>query len=115
MTSEKFEQEIIILKRFYELYCKDKHHNQSIKNISHKYKNKEFQQTLNLCEDCYKTINYSFDRLQSCPHEIKPRCRTCPSPCYDKTQWKNTAKIMKYSGMKLGLTKIKSKIKNLFS
>ena len=115
MTTEKFEIEINTLKSFFEVYCKDKHENQENKNVTLKYKEQTFQIELCLCKDCQDAINYSFDRLLSCPHEIKPRCRTCPTPCYEKPRWKSTAKVMIYSAMKLSLSKMKSRVKNFFS
>jgi hypothetical protein len=53
-------------------------------------------------------IDYSIQRLQNCEHDPKPRCRKCPEPCYDKLQWKKVAKVMRYSGIKLGLLNIKN-------
>ena len=115
MTTEKFEIEINTLKSFFEVYCKDKHQNQENKNVVLKYKEKTFEIKLCLCADCHDAINYSFDRLLQCPHEIKPRCRTCTTPCYEKPRWKSTAKVMIYSAMKLSLSKMKSRVKNFFS
>ncbi|MDY0051442.1 MAG: nitrous oxide-stimulated promoter family protein [Aliarcobacter sp.] len=115
MTSEKFEIEISTLKSFFEVYCKNKHQNQENKNVILNYKEKTFEIELCLCKECQDAINYSFDRLLQCPHEIKPRCRTCLTPCYEKPRWKSTAKIMIYSAMKLSLSKMKSRVKNFFS
>ena len=115
MKIEKFEIEINTLKTFFELYCKDKHEHQKINNITLIYNSHIYSLELNLCEDCYKTINYSFMKLQNCPHEIKPRCRKCPTPCYEKQEWKNIARIMKYAAIKLSLGKIKSKVLNIFN
>lgn len=114
MTTEKFETEINTLKTFYELYCKDKHQNlvQRVENLE--YKDAKFRLELNLCQDCYNIIKYSIDKLEVCPHEIKPRCRSCPSPCYEKDKWKETARVMKYSAIKLSLGKIKSRVMNMF-
>lgn len=114
MTIEKFETEIETLKRFYELYCKDKHQNQNLEKVELNYKNMDFNLELDLCKECLEAINYSFGKLQNCSHEIKPRCRKCPNPCYDKKQWKNTARVMKYSAIKLSLGKIKSRVLKLF-
>ncbi len=107
----KFKQEVSTLKKFFEIYCENKHKEQKNikKNLS--YKDEKVEIALDLCEECLKNIEYSFNRLLECPHEIKPRCRTCPNPCYEKPQWKNTAKIMRYSGMKLGLLSIKKLFK----
>lgn len=115
MTSEKFEIEIKTLKTFFELYCKDKHQNLKNKELYLKYNDKNFDMSLCLCDECHDAISYSFERLQNCPHEIKPRCRTCPTPCYEKPRWKNTAKIMIYSAMKLSLSKMKARVKKMFS
>lgn len=115
MTEEKFDTEIHTLKNFFEVYCKDKHDYYKEKSQKLEFKGKTFEINLSLCEDCHDAINYSFQRLQECPHEIKPRCRTCPSPCYEKDRWKNAAKVMKYSAIKLSLSKVKQKVKSLFS
>jgi len=111
MTSKKFETEVQTLKKFFELYCNDKHQNQKeyIKHLS--YNGKEYDIELNLCNECRELLDYSFDRLVNCPHEIKPRCRTCPTPCYEKPQWKSVAKLMRYSGMKLGMLKLRKMFK----
>ena len=114
MTKEKFQIEIYTLKEFFELYCKDKHTNLEEKSFKLIYKDKIFSIKLNLCENCFKNINYSFEKLQTCPHEIKPRCRRCLNPCYDKENWKETAKVMKYAAIKLSLGKIKSRIMKIF-
>ncbi|AXK49739.1 hypothetical protein CRU87_03420 [Aliarcobacter trophiarum LMG 25534] len=115
MTHEKFEIEINTLKKFYELYCKDKHENQTFKLHKETYRGTEFELELLLCKECFTAINYSFDRLQGCPHEIKPRCRTCKSPCYEKQKWKEVARVMKYSAIKLSLGKIKSRVMGIFN
>jgi len=107
MTQEKFVSETETLKKFFTVYCKDKHTDQQnyVKEIT--YQNEMIQIELNLCDECTELINYSFERLQGCPHEIKPRCRSCANPCYEKPQWKKLAKLMRYSGIQLGILKIK--------
>ena len=107
MTEEKFQKEISTLKKFFTKFCEDKHENQYPYIYNLEYKNCSFEEEIILCEDCHKLISYSFDRLKNCPHEIKPRCRKCPNPCYEKKQWKSLAKLMRYSGLRFGLNKIK--------
>lgn len=107
MTEEKFKSEVEILKKFFEIHCAKKHHNLFVYNQSFEYKTSFFSIELNLCEECKNLINYSFDRLYECPHEIKPKCRSCKNPCYEKTKYKEVARIMKFSGIQLGLSKIK--------
>lgn len=115
MTEEKYQIEIDTLKKFYEFYCKDKHTNLKDRKVDLQYKTKSFSLDLCLCDECFEAINYSFDRLQTCPHEIKPRCRKCPNPCYEKPKWKETARVMKYSAIKLSLSKLKSRVLGKFS
>ena len=111
MTNEKFIGEVQTLERFFTKFCHDKHTN--IKTFPTKitYKNISYELDLELCDECYELINYSFDRLQECPHEEKPRCRQCPNQCYEKKQWKALAKLMRYSGFQFGLTKIRKLFK----
>ena len=115
MTKEKFEIEVNTIKKFFEIYCKDKHHISTATTKELEYKYKLYDIELNLCNECKKRILYSFKKLQNCPKEEKPRCRKCSNPCYEKAEWKYVAKVMKYSAIKLGLKKIKSPINWLFS
>ena len=96
MTTEKFNSELAILKKFFQIYCQGKQHNLKQQN---KFK---------LCDECFELLEYSIRRLEQCPYDIKPRCRTCATPCYESYQWKKVSKIMRYSGMNLGIKKIKN-------
>lgn len=112
MTEEKFKSEVDTLNKFFTKYCEDKHENQYLYTYKFNYKNSSFESSISLCANCHNLISYSFDRLKECPHEIKPRCRKCPNPCYEKTQWKNLAKLMRYSGIRLGII---NRLKRIFS
>jgi hypothetical protein len=109
MTQEKFVSETETLKKFLQTYCGDKHCNQQQINQTIIYQNKFFEIQTNLCEECQVQYNYSLDKLLECPHIEKPRCRKCPNPCYEKSEWKKISKIMRYSGLKLGIIKIKNR------
>lgn len=111
MKTEKFISEAETLKKFFELHCKNKHTNQTNHCKKLHYNDTNVNIELELCNDCINLIHYSFDRLKECPHEIKPRCRTCKTPCYSKDEWKKVAKLMMYSGMQLGLGKIRKFLK----
>ena len=111
MTQEKFESEIQTLEKFFTKYCADKHKDQFEKNYPLKYKEIEYSHDISLCSECHQLLSYSFDRLKNCPHEIKPRCRKCPNPCYEKPQWKALGKLMRYSSIKLSLENIVNFIK----
>lgn len=116
MTTEKFEHEVNTIHKFIQTYCNDKHKeiDKITNTLNLKYKNKTFHCTYTLCTSCESILKEACNNLLSCPHEIKPRCRQCKNPCYEKNTWKQVAKIMKYSGMKLGLIKITNRFKKLF-
>lgn len=111
MTEEKFIHDSQTVLKFIKCYCDNKH-DKNLQNketlklcYNNKYLNKEID--FELCPDCRCTLFYSYSKLQECPHTDKPSCRTCPDPCYGKNEWKKLAKIMSYSGMKLGLSRIR--------
>lgn len=109
MHKDKFKKDVKILLDFMEIYCKDKHEvkcNKKELNLEYKSENLGNISYL-LCADCEENFLYSYERLQECPHEEKPRCRHCKNPCYEKQKWKKLASIMRYSGMKKGLTRVK--------
>lgn len=111
MTDEKFINDSETVLKFIQTYCDDKHKGEIKVKESQElvYKDKKLCTSVhyNLCDACKNTFEISYKNLQSCPHQEKPSCRKCPKPCYEKPDWKRVAKIMKYSGMKLGLTKLK--------
>ncbi|MFT7004242.1 MAG: hypothetical protein ACJAWW_001599 [Sulfurimonas sp.] len=118
MTEEKFIHDSKTVLKFIQCYCDNEHsksdkHKESIELC---YNNKELNEEVNysLCERCTETFNYSYQKLQACPHDEKPSCRKCPKPCYDKPHWKNLAKIMRSSGMRFGILKIRKKILDKF-
>ena len=114
MTFEKFSSEIETLQKFFPIYCNDKHQNQYEKYYKITYLDKTIEFNITLCKECHNLLSYAIDRLKECPNDPKPRCRKCPSPCYEKDKFKKMAKMMRYSGMKLGLTKAAKKFKNIF-
>ena len=114
MKEEKFKSEIEILKKFFVIYCENKHQYQIQKNYSINYKSLILNFDISLCNECHNLLNYAITKLTECPHDPKPRCRKCPNPCYEKDKYKQMAKIMRFSGMKLGLTKAAKKIKQIF-
>ncbi len=115
MTTEKFKSEIETLQKFFTIYCSDKHQGQFKKEYKIDYKDLKLRIELEVCEECHNLFEYARDRLLECPHEIKPRCRKCPNVCYEKDRFKQMAKMMRYSGMKLGMTKAAQRLKKLFT
>ncbi len=114
MTFEKYQEELTTLTNFVTHYCQDKHKdfpkkNRSIEVVYAGEQSDPLEACL--CAECTNMIAYGITRLQKCPYEEKPKCRKCSDPCYERPQWKQIASIMSYSGMKLGLTKIKNKMR----
>ena len=114
MTTEKFEKDARTVHKFIQLYCDKKHVdvNKRKGSVNLNYQDNYLGDIeYNLCKDCKATLDTSLDNLLNCPHDEKPSCRKCPAPCYEKTDWKKVAKIMKYSGMQMGLLKIRKLFK----
>lgn len=110
MTKDKLISDTQTVMKFIQLYC-DKKHDATLQKdgiLEIIYENESYLRSYyHLCPECEALLLYSYARLQECPHEEKPSCRKCPHPCYEKSMWKKMAKVMMYSGMQLGLTKIR--------
>ncbi len=114
MRVKKFEKDARTVCKFIQLYCDQKHKDiEKIEKFIELYHEDRNIGNLryNLCNDCERTLKISYNNLANCPHDEKPSCRKCPTPCYDKSDWKTLAKIMKYSGMQMGLLKIRKLFK----
>ena len=111
MTEEKFIHDSQTVLKFIQCYCDNEHFKSGkTKNfIRLNYKSRDLKEEIHyeLCPKCEETLKYSYLKLQECPHDEKPSCRKCPQPCYDKPQWKLLAKIMRYSGMRFGVLRIR--------
>ncbi|MBR8462029.1 nitrous oxide-stimulated promoter family protein [Campylobacter sp. faydin G-24] len=111
MTTEKFIYEVTTVTKFIQIYCTDKHKDEPkhkcCENLNYDTVPNVTKTEFELCHECEQMLRYAYARLQACPHIKKPRCHCCPHPCYELDMWKRMAKMMKYSGMKLGLNKIK--------
>ena len=114
MTFEKYTQELTTLTTFVAHYCRDKHIHvpKRARQIPVCYGGESdgVIETM-LCEECLETVSYGIERLEGCPYDEKPKCRRCSDPCYERPMWKRIAAIMRYSGMKLGMTKLRKKIR----
>ncbi|MBU0632568.1 nitrous oxide-stimulated promoter family protein [bacterium] len=115
MNKDKFESEVKTLKQFFETYCDANDHEKEMPKASTcRHKELTCRVEVHLCRECSDLLDYSLIRLEECPYEIKPRCRTCQNPCYDKHEWKKLAKVMRFSGLKLGILKVRKMIGSVF-
>ncbi len=110
MTKEKLTTDSVVLHKFMQIFC-DKKHNEVGKKEGVLLVEFDGEKCCDikyeLCEECEKLFLYACHKLEKCPHEVKPSCRKCPDNCYEKPAYKQMAKVMSFSGMYLGLTKIK--------
>ena len=111
MTKEKFIHDSQTVLKFIQCYCDNEHEKADKKtdSIALCYKDRDLNEAIyyTLCARCEETFYYSYVKLQECPHDKKPSCRKCPKPCYGKNEWKRIAKIMRYSGLRFGVLRIK--------
>ena len=92
------------LELFFNYYCSSNHSEEKMVIKPHE------DIELHLCHECEKLFSYAQERLNQCELDPKPRCRFCIDRCYSKDEWKKMAKLMKYSGLRLGLIKLKNKL-----
>ena len=102
MKTKKLIEDTILLHQFITTYCTHHH-----KEAPQKEGKLGEILSYTLCEECERVLHYAYARLCECPHDPKPSCRKCQNPCYERAMWKKMARIMMYSGMRLGLTKIR--------
>ena len=76
------DRDITILRKFTEVYCQA-HHGAKI----------------GLCDECTELVEYGRKRLEKCPYEPKPKCKKCPTHCYESDKRAKVKEIMKFSGI----------------
>ncbi|MCG8482107.1 MAG: nitrous oxide-stimulated promoter family protein [Clostridia bacterium] len=81
------------------LYCNKKHHTKE-----------------KLCKECVAIKKYAHARLNRCPFgDEKSFCSKCPlGGCYEKSKREEIKKIMKYSGPRIILYRLKTVVEHFF-
>ena len=52
-----------------------------------------------VCKQCRDLLDYAQLRLENCPYDPKPQCKSCKTHCY-KPQYREKVKtVMRFSGM----------------
>lgn len=105
MTRNIYIKNLKNLELFFNYFCEHKH-----PSIEKKVLLIKDDAQLNLCPECEELFNYAHHKLSNCELDPKPKCRECEDKCYSNVDWKKMATVMKYSGMRLGLVKLKNKI-----
>ncbi|MBI1387033.1 MAG: nitrous oxide-stimulated promoter family protein [bacterium] len=52
-----------------------------------------------LCPQCDDLLRYACQRVERCPYDPKPKCKTCPTHCYKPDYRSRMKEVMRYSGM----------------
>ena len=110
MRADKLEHDSKILHQFIQFYCDKEHQKEPKKEqvLEVFYETKSLcSLPYCLCDKCETLLHYAHERLCECSLEPKPSCRKCLNPCYEKSISKQMAKIMRYSGIRLGFVKLK--------
>lgn len=113
MKKHVFKQESTQLYTFIHTYCVDSHPKemQIDETVEITYKGEPIDTLgIELCPSCLSHYRYAMERLSACPHDPKPKCRRCKESCYEAQEWKAMAKIMRYSGIKLGFIRLARKM-----
>jgi hypothetical protein len=76
-------RDLRILQRFLRVYC-EKHH---------------APPRGELCHECRDLLEYARTRLDRCPYDPKPKCKECPTHCYEPARRARVRQVMKFSGM----------------
>jgi len=87
--ASKVEKDIDVLRQFIEIYCRTKHRDAEKTNYM----------DVELCSECWETLEYAVHRREVCPLDPKPTCKNCEIHCYKPEQRQRIKEIMRYSGM----------------
>jgi uncharacterized paraquat-inducible protein A len=93
----RIEKEKQVITQMISLYCRRKHHSDS------------------LCKDCEALKKYAFKRLDSCPYgDDKGFCNRCTTHCYAKKQREQIKEVMRFSGPRMIFYNPKLVFRHLF-
>lgn len=99
---KKEKNDIRILMRFVEIYCRENHDGEkprfSFKLFDiHEIRKREIL----LCPDCARLLTYGLTMRMKCTHDPKPACKKCETQCYTGEYKSKIREVMKFSGMYL--------------
>jgi len=83
-NKKEIDTELKTVGKMIEIFCRGNHH----------YKKR-------ICEACETLLNYAKERLERCPHEVKPKCSDCKIHCYKPDMRKKIKEVMAYSGKRM--------------
>ena len=100
--ANKGQTDIRTLMKFVAIYCSKTHAGEKISFSFRKFSMKEIQKNMILlCPECTKLLTYGLTMRLKCPHDPKPMCKKCETPCYHGEYRSKIREVMKFSGMYL--------------
>jgi hypothetical protein len=98
--SQKEVNDIRTLIKFVGIYCRERHDGKKAPFLFKLLDMREItKKEISLCMDCARLLTYGLTMRLKCPHDPKPMCKKCESPCYHGDYKSKIREVMKFSGM----------------
>jgi hypothetical protein len=100
--SEKEKTDIRILIKFVSIFCRENHRREKTPFSFRLFDIQGFsKEEVFLCPECHRLLTYGLTMRVKCPHDPKPMCKKCQTPCYRGDYKEKIREVMKFSGMYL--------------
>jgi hypothetical protein len=100
--SPKEKDDIRILMKFVSIFCRENHEAEKTPFPFKLFEVKEIERKeISLCPECSRLLTYGLTMRVKCPHDPKPMCKKCESPCYKGDNKEKIREVMKFSGIYL--------------
>jgi len=100
--SKKEKADIRTLMKFVTLYCREHHHGEKVPFSFRNLDIREIEEKdIPVCRDCTRLLTYGLTMRLKCPHDPKPMCKKCETPCYHGDYKAKIREVMTFSGMYL--------------
>ena len=100
--SEKEASDIRMLMKFAGIYCRENHDGEK---RPFSFKRQDLRpiekKEILLCVECTRLLTYGLTMRLKCPHDPKPMCKKCQTPCYHGEYKERIRDVMKFSGIYL--------------
>jgi len=98
--SGKEKADIGTLMKFVGIFCREKHEGEKAPFTFKSYDVKQIEsKEIGLCPECTRLLTYGLTMRLKCPHDPKPMCKKCETPCYHGEYKEKIREVMKFSGM----------------
>ena len=100
--TDEIREDVAFLTNLIVLYCEHHHDPAKRRPLSRKGRAGEALPLgeFTSCDDCRKLLMHGVARRLECPHNPKPACRNCETPCHHPDYRRRIAKIMRWGTSK---------------